>query len=380
MKKFKLLLAIAISVLLYSCSGNSNYPPRIITDLERDGLKGDVCTYDDGQIIKEYNEKGWIIRRYEYHNKAKRIKSETTYASDGCTQVSRKYFSYDYNGKPSEDIYNDTITVEERMAQHFRDTSYKYTFNKDGNLIKSYQVKYPRDGKREYTTVYTYDDNNNVIESIYTFYGNKATRTSLEYALRSYKHLKYEYNENGDVVKRTSFDEEGKVDDVLEYSYEYDKQGNWIKFTNPYGSVTERKLMTFEQHKEQKKFAAELAAKKAEAAKNEDFKTFLKKFAGNKSFQFERIPKFPLGITTTYDCDPDVEPIVEKITKARWQKYNYFDSNKLSALYNAELGKITKNSETSYTCNVGAMSWSLEAKFIRKDGKWYMTNYDAGYF
>jgi hypothetical protein len=152
--------------------------------------------YDEyGNVIPtssgtEYDENGNVLRKTYYYDDFIWFVDEYTYHSNGITRSHHYYDSegfestlyYDTNGNPvSEDVGDDDI------GEDIDDPSYIPEYNDKGQLIKEI----------------CYYNNGDIIETI-----------------------TYEYNQLGQITKRTSVTEEPDTTYTQESIYEYDSLGN----------------------------------------------------------------------------------------------------------------------------------------------------------
>ncbi|MBQ7378919.1 MAG: hypothetical protein IJW70_04475 [Clostridia bacterium] len=93
-------------------------------------------------------------------------------------------------------------------------TSKKYEYDMSGNLIREDSY---RAGIKEASRIYTYDDNNLLVK----------TEFSYAQAAEAGGSTTYEYNESGQLIKECSYDYRGRQKD--ETVYEYDESGRMIK-------------------------------------------------------------------------------------------------------------------------------------------------------
>lgn len=116
-----------------------------------------------------------------------------------------------------------------------------YQYDAKGNMISEH--KHYRDGKTDFKKEYSYDSSGNRVGFIlYTKEGKIAERFSYAYdkkgnlaeeskydsagALDS--RLVYKYDEKNNEIERSRYLESDKPDVEITWTYEYDKQGNWV--------------------------------------------------------------------------------------------------------------------------------------------------------
>lgn len=118
--------------------------------------------------------------------------------------TNRIEIAFDQNGNATEDIYND----EGAVIRHVE-------YNEAGK--DTLLIWYDGEGNMYFRQESTYDEN-----------GNLTVKKGADFRLGNVveSHLEYEYDANGNEIKRTSYDA-GKVKSVTEY--EYDANGNETK-------------------------------------------------------------------------------------------------------------------------------------------------------
>ncbi len=199
---------------------------------------------DQGYILEissSYSTPDNLVKQSEYIYNEERLEKIILYGQDS-KEFSTMLFKYDKKGNqvesdltPSKSAHKQTSVfkydrnnrvIKETIHYYYEEKEYKKTeaknkYDKRDNIIKTRDTEYTdKSEKEEYVFSYVYDESGNMIElSIYT------PEDKSEYKCIS------EYNEHGDMLKETCYDD-GTTDGETEvnlYRYKYDNHNNWIK-------------------------------------------------------------------------------------------------------------------------------------------------------
>ncbi|HQO09578.1 MAG TPA: hypothetical protein PLK90_05505 [Clostridiales bacterium] len=212
---------------IYDNSGNKI---ENIFDAEGKLDNSKKISYDNkGCIIEEtvYNSLGILESKYKYKYSGGKLTEACEYNSDGS--VSRvELYAYDENGnKTEENFYNSESELTD---------SHKFVYEKDpaGNLtVKDY---YKIDGV-ENISWEKFDVNVKRTEQ------GSGIKDDPKAVITQFK-----YDEAGNIIEETC----NNPEQIIKYTYEYDKTGNWIKrvsFEKKVGIpqvLTERTILYFE--------------------------------------------------------------------------------------------------------------------------------------
>jgi len=178
-----------------------------------------------GSAIEECDSNGNVINRTSYDESGDiNSRIDTTYNADG-QEITSSHDETDFfnNEKITyilENVYNESgelvKTIRNEDGNSYTEIEYEYD---NGRLIHS--KNYFSDGTFFFETDYIYDKQGNLLEED-TKYPDKYIGTYL-FMENSRTKTEYEYNENGNKVKETSF-RDGKFSESFEY--EYDECGN----------------------------------------------------------------------------------------------------------------------------------------------------------
>lgn len=266
MKNFVLFICSVLSI----CSCNSK---KIMTDLEKSGLKGDIIfvlvegyrngIFGDPSI--EFDENGNISREISYYewengekllfdNSFKRDSSnkiiaatESTYSNSYTSTYNKtlKYYSYKNDNLSTISYQNPSYDFLEK---------YKYEDDKLIEIKKEYRAK-TNDGESSIETSSYFYNENNELDSIIlvdisgnghvrqrrtSTYGEKGLLKSEKTYYKWDKDeesslvlIEYLYNSNKDLIERKYTDlKENKVTGVTRIKYVYDSHNNWIVRTS----------------------------------------------------------------------------------------------------------------------------------------------------
>ncbi|GGB79842.1 hypothetical protein GCM10007424_19970 [Flavobacterium suaedae] len=172
--------------------------------------------------------------------------------------VDKVTYVYDDNGNlTGENLYlnNDKVVVKNAYKYNENNQKVSYTrYDKNSEILFNTQYEYKGDnlileetrgkeGEVEYSRKMTYDDNGNMLSKIsYDSYDDSETIEKFVYDGKGNKvtwdvqkngepflKINYTYNENGDVTGVRTYNNIGKAIEERKYTYNYDKEGNWIK-------------------------------------------------------------------------------------------------------------------------------------------------------
>ncbi len=189
------------------------------TDYDKDGNSLNVLKFEN-----VYSQNGVLVQRKTYDNdflsedsiyeetsdQKSRIKSETYYFHDGTKEVKS------FNEKELATL----STLYSADGDILEEKTYKYTYDKDGNviIIKEYSgSSLVREAICSYTT-YKHANNATYISQDTVYYSEG-------------KHV-YLYDENNDYVSITEYDANGEMTRISEIEYTYDDLGNRISEKN----------------------------------------------------------------------------------------------------------------------------------------------------
>lgn len=235
------------STLFYTPTGEVGRA-RIITDVEHEGLHGDVQSVIIGENLSMnvYNSKGWIS---EYHEspdavvRVLRLKRKYNYDSDGTTLLSIDTYYYKWNGDIEHISTKEVNTTAEQRTRARLQKEAIYTYNELGYPISS--IRYRQRDSRKYYEQFIYNDQNRVEEFISETLEIDVSKmdlsnynpyvepdlTKLPYKTLFWKRVKYNRNEYGDPTCINVYNRDGSLNDKPDnYEYKYDSQGNWIEY------------------------------------------------------------------------------------------------------------------------------------------------------
>lgn len=164
---------------------------------------------------KEYNLNGGLesVISYKYDDKNNILEENMTYNNSGSPYISRKYkYKYDEKNNVVEKL--DVDELDFNLSR----TTYKYDAN--NNVI--FQQQTQKDGKRATTEIFKYDQRNNKIEEG-KCYDLKANQFQMNY---------FVYDENDNLIQESAKNLDGSEYYKINYKYEFDNQGNWIRRTS----------------------------------------------------------------------------------------------------------------------------------------------------
>ena len=186
-----------ININSQECSLESIHPVEYIFNEQGNVAKSIVHWVDTTmREILGLGPKDVSVSEYKYNKHGDIIKETNEYTYDG-------YIKYKYN--------KDNQVVRESgnlMCKYV--TIYEYDVC--GNIIAEHlYYKGENDGK----TTYEYDDSGNIIvERHYDSNGVLGSKYTIS------------YNSHGDLIQRLHYNNAGKLEEDINYSYEYDNQGN----------------------------------------------------------------------------------------------------------------------------------------------------------
>lgn len=202
-----------------------------------------------GQTVRQHSVTG-SSTGYSYYDDMRNISEILSWDREGNLQ-SKSVYSYDENGDSLGYTNYYWSDVDGSMTEYSYDSNYlrqsRKTYDEAGNLLTRSEPEYDEDGNmlREITysadgtvteqTDYTYDSDGNMLEYRTTFFeedggkqviiidGNYDIRSSITYdangTVTSVYTYAYEYDANGNVIKQSAYQEDGKLLYWNEYTY-----------------------------------------------------------------------------------------------------------------------------------------------------------------
>lgn len=252
-KSYFLTLGVTLFVfclLTLGCDISSN--SRIIKDIEKEGLVGDVLLIDDGYKIKIFDNDGWLkkvitksffgssfteeeflreegklieikgLKYDEYSNSLVEYSDVHFYNSVGLlTKIERfpkgndsKITEFEYNNKGQKvrvkETTNDDITIQ--------------VFEYDGTILKKDEIETIRGDIKTLETSF-YDKKGNVSRWEFSDFQNKSASV-------------FTYDNNNNRIKQEFRNSKGNV--VREFNYEFDSKGNWVNLITKENNETSR--------------------------------------------------------------------------------------------------------------------------------------------
>ena len=236
-------------------------------------------TYHNG-LFRIFDEEG-VRCLTEYNIIDGDTTSKCNYEYDSILRVKKGiYFSDDSHCSTFNYLYNkDSLVIEcfvilqqdndtIRYIYEYDKSGYKikethlgsskekykiWQYDQKGNLVhhKSFEEKSPtttvytiyEDGTRDKKTVETdpHDEDNYIVDYVYNE-SNQVIREVRKYLDDSLYHsFVFTYNEIGDVLSKTSFNDDGSKKWTLIFEYLYDIQANWISKTATWEGVIDQK-------------------------------------------------------------------------------------------------------------------------------------------
>lgn len=215
---------------IYLFNKDGYFTETIIYNTDNSIKHKDIYTFNNKNKYiesKRVDEKGKLIAKYTpiYNEKGQRVEYYHYNIEKILTQKST--FSYDEKGN----LINKTTF--DAKGEKISEDNLKYDNNNlfIGNNFTSFAYN------EKQTNEYIYNDNNRKIKVIASFY------TMNDRLL--YK-IKFDLNENEDIIKGKIFDNKDNLTKMFSNQYIYDKNNNWIKRTTMEGfittSITEREI------------------------------------------------------------------------------------------------------------------------------------------
>lgn len=233
------------------------------TDLERQGLKGNVRTMTEKsrdvsgnrhKNIFYYNKHGNITELQSFSNGLLTEKITCRYDDLGAiTEEIGKYetkeYVYDSLGYKVKTMLNGNPYLRHENTMEDGQLKQIATYNTENNLTMLEEYNYT-DSCTTYSCTYYNASVNIVITSRYDKNGNLLEQSSNAAMPPDVFVITYRYDENGTMVERSNFSADSpEQKSGLVYKYnDYDKAGNWIKqmaYSAKYGdlhSVLEREF------------------------------------------------------------------------------------------------------------------------------------------
>ncbi|PIE50699.1 MAG: hypothetical protein CSA38_01655 [Flavobacteriales bacterium] len=284
MKKIQyILLFIWASNLLYS----QEIPYPIKYSWKKENVKGKVQSFTEvvnlakvkknGQIVQYssktswagidkliFNKKGNLIKKEIYHYTTKKLYEEKTYQYDKKANLIefKECYTDNVGTKCHLNKYLYQKQKNKLVVRHYairaffpeaNDGAYVYkkwvyTFNSEGNLVKS--EKYQGENKLKEEIFYTYNKNGYLIEKHSIYHGYKKEDSKIYYQYNekgrkieekywcdensslkgTEKTITYSYDKNDNIVaEKYGTYQENRIYTIHTYTYKYDKKGNWIQ-------------------------------------------------------------------------------------------------------------------------------------------------------
>ena len=225
-------VSIIILIFLFSCSRPAN-------DLSKQKLHGKIKSVTssnysvvekfgevekdtlDGKSVFIYNDKGYATEcnvynpdgslywnmKHKYDDENNNVEQDL-YSANGSL-LRKSVFKYNDDGDMIEesDIYSGSLTE-------------KHVCRYDNNHHLTERKSYYKDGSLWQKIIYTYNDNDNVKQSI------DSTYSSSNNSQRKYT---YEYDDKDNLIEQQITEDDGSsAKQVYKYP-EYDKKGNWTR-------------------------------------------------------------------------------------------------------------------------------------------------------
>lgn len=260
-------------------NGKKNLIQRVQFMNGKAAIKTDYTWSADGnntRVTRRNADNTQLDRIIKSYNGAK-IDEQKTFNSNN-NGIDRITYIYDDMGNlKGENLYLGTEEIQYKNLYSYDDNGRKISeerFDKAGNVIYKTTSQYEKDnlivkettdsdGKAEYVEKFTYDSK-----------GNMLTRTTYESFDDSETLDKYGYDTNGNIIKWSmlkndtvtmevsyKYDDKNNLTEVITYdgnnnvinstayTYEYDKDDNWIKKTTVIGGrpqyIVERKIIYY---------------------------------------------------------------------------------------------------------------------------------------
>ena len=178
----------------------------------------ETYTYGEGGFLMESNKYdvngeggGDELWKYKTHHLKNPMHPELSEVYDSSGELKGKMIRvYDERGNEIEyeyiDIENDGLGNRKG----------KYTYDSDDRLIRSESYSNNITEVREYT----YDNDKVTIKTVFNYGEVKGSRSQV-----------MKYNDKEDVIEVEDLNEGGESDKRIEYAYDYDEKGNWIRKT-----------------------------------------------------------------------------------------------------------------------------------------------------
>lgn len=240
---------ILLFSVLTSCSKKESK-----NDLEIAGLKGKVKSItiieslsSDNEMyigeIHKYDLLGYEVEKEEFYNGEHNVK----YTRDNNNNIiEEKGYGVNAEGFIDDWMIKNKFNHENKLIEstHLSDNKigaiYEFKYDDNGNLISEHRT-YPKDYANEDITSYKYDENNNIIEMV--------TKTSvLKDSYSSYRKLVFKYDNKNNKIYESKADENGKTGISIEFKY--DNNNNIIEEVNSYKD--EKRFITKYQYNEDK--------------------------------------------------------------------------------------------------------------------------------
>lgn len=225
--KFACLVAMLLLTVLFFACDNYNYEDEeaAMMNMEDEGYIEEEVPFDPPPTQEE------LIKEHKVKTKRTDYEEDDTYSIEEYDKrgllVKRKYF----NGKKTET------------------SAYTYELDSLGRVLESVEVT----DDNEYKTSYNYDDKGRINTKIFTVKGEEPHRTTYLYYDNDYS--MDEMDEYGEYItfydhrwleeKKVSYDTEGKIDAVIEYTN--DEKGNRITESSSVMGISVVDKMTYNE-------------------------------------------------------------------------------------------------------------------------------------
>lgn len=185
--------------------------------------------------FQELKADGTLSYRIVYSYKPKEKKGEQSYFGKDNQPTIKKTMSYDDQGRITE--------LAEYSNDGKKERWYLFTYDAYGNNTE--RSFYKADGTLGNKTTWMYDVNGNKIDykletpgyaTSYEKYvvdskGNRVEETWFDQHYKQTLRFVRVYDAHGNKIEESKYDKDNKFKSKTTWKYEYDKQGNWIKRT-----------------------------------------------------------------------------------------------------------------------------------------------------
>ena len=224
----QILYIIICLITLSACSDKRN-------GLDELNLKGDVVKYYQTQYEAEEKFGKWELGDKSYYGHSLMIFNDDGFVKEQQSLNKDGSIDMRYVNSFKDGLLSETSSFDENDK-----LKAKSVYNSSGGKIVS-SKEYDEEGKLEREINYNYKGeliasveilkNGTVTSKFENFFSGDQLDKQIHYdSLGQVSSIsKYKRNSNDDISKYQSLDEGGKVDYEVEWEYEYDDKGNWIK-------------------------------------------------------------------------------------------------------------------------------------------------------